>query len=219
MVIFFLVRAFFCDDAFSDGDDVKREEEQERFLLLLLVPRGGGRGEGEGGRRVKGKRDDDDDDDDDDDAVLPSNSMRGALAPCSCRGKVSVLFFLGGGDTKIIIFVILSSRAANARALDNYHHSTIFTKKFKNIITTAYKMGGGLGAFFLCFRTRNQPRADDDRPTDRPTGRFSFLFFFSFAAAKRPILSSLFLLLLLLCARADHFLSLSLSLSFRFNRN
>jgi len=128
MVIFFLVRAFFCDDAFSDGDDVKGEEEQERFLLLLLVPRGGGRGEGEGGRRVKGKRDDDDDDDDDD-AVLPSNSMRGALAPCSCRGKVSVLFFLGGGDTKIIIFVILSSRAANARALDNYTTTLLFSQR------------------------------------------------------------------------------------------
>ena len=113
MVIFFLVRAFFCDDAFSDGDDVKGEEEQERFLLLLLVPRGGGRGEGEGGGRVKGKRDDDDDDDDDD-AVLPSNSMRGALAPS--RGKVSVLFFLGGGDTKNYFRHSFFARSKRARA-------------------------------------------------------------------------------------------------------
>ena len=87
MVIFFFVRAFFCVDAFSDGDDVneEEEEEEEEERFLLLVPRGCGRG--------KGKRDDDDVDDDDDDAVLPSNSMRGALArlflwresKCVCR--------------------------------------------------------------------------------------------------------------------------------------
>ena len=113
--------------------------------------------------------------------------------------------------TKKLFSSLFLRAQQTARALDDYHHSTIFTKKFKNIIT-AYKMGGGLGAFFLCFRTRNQPRVDDDRPTDR---RVDFLFFFSspLQPRKRPILSSLFLLLLLLlCARADHFLSLSLSL-------
>jgi hypothetical protein len=129
MVIFFLVRAFFCDGAFSDGDDVKGEEEQERFLLLLLVPRGGGRGEGEGGRRVKGKRDDDDDDDD---AVLPSNSMRGALARLFLHRESKRVVFFGRSKNTHANQKLFSSfflRAQQTRARSTTTTTLLFSQR------------------------------------------------------------------------------------------